>query len=1022
MAFLKLISKRLVAQRLLTLAVVVTMAFAIGVVVAGPVYTAGSERAILTGQLAQSDVSLKNLRLSAYSGPGFVEAAADREVRKIAQGLPSTGVLRQGESTQFIFTGEKGTNQTFLGFRDDAFRHLGYTGRAPVAVDQIAIPQELASTLGGIGSKVTLATGEHGARAVTLEVTALYRPPKDDEQFWFGDGTIFPQPGNPASPPTLPILTTASGFGWITQRLGVVAGQIHDWDVYLDLNGLSLSQIQALLPAIHASAGQLAGVPGVENVNAQTGLDTLTQLVAQQVGQAKAPIYLVVFQIAAVALAVLAGVASLALSNQSFELAVLKSRGFSRRQLLYAQFVQAGLSAVVALPLGLALGLVLARFGRSSHGPYVPGSSFPIDLGAAGVIAGVVAALVAVGLVVLVSLPHVSRTVIEERREASREGRSFLTRFPVELVIGPIGIFAYLEARSRGLGANVTTGSIDPLLLLAPTLLLFAASFAFLRLMAWGLRGADGLIGRIRRVAAFLAGRRLGRSAAMSFATALLLVLITGLLAISSSYRATILRSHQDQARQQLGADWQVQTDTQYQALAAMRRLTGPTTPIYSGAVDMTGGFGGSNAVVIGIDPATYQRGGWWRSDYANQPLPDLLAELRQPPAGYALPAGATELTARVLTPSSMPAGYRLVAMVERPDGTVVRGMDSTLRHGTATYRGTLTEGDRLLSLVIERPGLKIPPRSVSLTVDSLAAGGTPIDLSGWVPLRWLSSDAKITPAGPGGGIHLLIATGTGDSVGGVAPPTTPIPVLASSSVVSASGSTFDGLISGVQLRFTVVGTPSGFPSSPTNQPFVVLPEASLYEALLRVPEPSDGMNQVWAMGPDNPAPSIARAGITVDNVQSAARLEQAMSLNAQSLAIGMHFTASAGGMALVVIGVAASIFFGQRRRRFEFAALRALGTRRAQMIAALALEQAAMILIALGAAAALSYGLLRLMMPSLGPSITSTFPQPVLVFDWQALLAFAIAVGAAATISLVFSARALLAASVTSVLRGEVE
>ena len=53
------------------------------------------------------------------------------------------------------------------------------------------------------------------------------------------------------------------------------------------------------------------------------------------------PVYVVVFQIGAVALAVLVGVSSLALSRQSFELAVLRSRGFSRRKLLMAQAVQA---------------------------------------------------------------------------------------------------------------------------------------------------------------------------------------------------------------------------------------------------------------------------------------------------------------------------------------------------------------------------------------------------------------------------------------------------------------------------------------------------------------------------------------------------------------------------------------------------------------------------------------------------------------------------------------------------------
>ena len=72
-----------------------------------------------------------------------------------------------------------------------------------------------------------------------------------------------------------------------------------------------------------------------------TGLDTLITLVQQRVEDLHVPIFLVVFQIGAVALAILAGVGSLVLSRLSFELAVLRSRGFSAGKLLAAQGVQA---------------------------------------------------------------------------------------------------------------------------------------------------------------------------------------------------------------------------------------------------------------------------------------------------------------------------------------------------------------------------------------------------------------------------------------------------------------------------------------------------------------------------------------------------------------------------------------------------------------------------------------------------------------------------------------------------------
>ena len=45
-------------------------------------------------------------------------------------------------------------------------------------------------------------------------------------------------------------------------------------------------------------------------------------------------------------------------------------------------------------------------------------------------------------------MPYVSRTILEERRAASREDRPLLARVPVELFVIPLGIFAFLQLRT----------------------------------------------------------------------------------------------------------------------------------------------------------------------------------------------------------------------------------------------------------------------------------------------------------------------------------------------------------------------------------------------------------------------------------------------------------------------------------------------------------------------------------------------------------------------------------------------
>jgi ABC-type antimicrobial peptide transport system permease subunit len=141
-----------------------------------------------------------------------------------------------------------------------------------------------------------------------------------------------------------------------------------------------------------------------------------------------------------------------------------------------------------------------------------------------------------------------------------------------------------------------------------------------------------------------------------------------------------------------------------------------------------------------------------------------------------------------------------------------------------------------------------------------------------------------------------------------------------------------------------------------------------------------------------------------------------------QSLAVGMNFTAAAGGVCLVVIGVAAGLYFAQRRRDYEFAALRAMGTERRQIRRALVLEQGILLGFAVLAGFGLGYLLLQLVMPYVGTSLGVSYPPPVLVMDWTSLGVALAAILGATAIGLSLAVRTLMRSSVTGVLRGEAE
>jgi putative ABC transport system permease protein len=1009
MATLRFLLKRFAAQRLLGLAVVVTLGFTVGVLVAGPIYADAARGAISSSALAGAAVTVRNARYQVYGDPTFGYPDADAALTKGIEGLPVRRVVRQGLSTVRI--ANTGASAPLL-FRDGAETHLTFHGTPP-GPGQIALTTGAANAAGAAVGDVVTIEGPTGS-SLPLTVSGTFELPGAGDPFWFGSDAPFPPPD--ALQPA-PMLVDRSTMLYAQRTLGLTVQ--YSWDAYLNLDGLEFAALGQIPARIQQVADGVASAPGLASLHVSSGLGTLLDLVRQRVANLRIPILLVVFQIAAVALAVLAGVGALTLTRQTFELAVLHSRGFSRPTLLAAQGVQAVIAAAIAYPVGLAIGLGLAALAGRTNGRQLPGVRFPVHLNGTALLLGVVAAFAGAVILALLSVPVVNRTVLQERRAASREERPLLARIPVELIVLPVGIFAFIQLRSSvGPTGN---GTIDPLVMIAPTLLLFGASFLVLRLLLFALRRLDRRIGRTRRLPAYLAGRRLGRSPGTGFAAALLLLLSVGLLVLATSYRAIMLRNHADSAHTQVGGDWNVQATPPTQSLVALRRMPPGTTPVVRADPGLTKGSFSLPPSVLAIDPSTFAAGGWWRRDYAPTTISDILNRLRAPPLGYA-PGFAFR---RVTLGVSLPPGIRdlsITATAIDDGGKVVVAKPKPLhpRHQMVVLALPAPVA-RLMSITFQAVTGAVLPKSITVDLPSIQVERGSISPVTLEPLAWRGGTGTVRLDGASG-YRYTFSPGVANVVGGLRAPTEPLPALVSPDVLAQEGPDFTMALGGQQVPVHVVATASQFPTIVPNAPFIVVSAPALLQRQLAIPEEGLNVTEVWANTPHSPVDQLRAAGFVTGEVRSTASIEAILAQLPQSLAIGMNFTAAAGGLGLVVIGVAAGLYFAQRRRDYEFAALRAMGVTPAQIRRTLVLEQSLLLGFAIVAGLGLGYLLLRVMMPYVGSSLGVPFPTPVLVFDWTALGISLLAIAAASSVALLLSVRFLMRSSVTGVLRGEAE
>ena len=219
------------------------------------------------------------------------------------------------------------------------------------------------------------------------------------------------------------------------------------------------------------------------------------------------------------------------------------------------------------------------------------------------------------------------------------------------------------------------------------------------------------------------------------------------------------------------------------------------------------------------------------------------------------------------------------------------------------------------------------------------------------------------------------------------------------------------------------MATASQVPGTAQGAPTIVTSSPALLERQMAIPgTPALRVNQVWASADEGLRAELERSGFALQAVQASAPIEGMLSQLPKSLAMGMNATAAVAGLGLVAIGLAVGTFFAQRRRDYEFAALRAMGTTPRSIRRTLVLEQTTLLGFALLAGIALGYAMLELVMPIVGDTLGVAFPPPLLVVDWRGLAVAVIIIGLVTAVALALALRALLRSSVTGVLRGEAE
>ncbi len=347
-------------------------------------------------------------------------------------------------------------------------------------------------------------------------------------------------------------------------------------------------------------------------------------------------------------------VAGLFVGQQHGEMAILRSRGASRLQVVWILLLQGILLAGVALVVGVFLGEWLAHaIGQTRSFLDFTGAS-RLRVGLTPTILG--QGLVGLSVILLAQflvpiLSHAEATIVTYKLERARAVRApWWQRYWLDALLLLPAAYGLYQLQQQSRAALAATAAApdplqNPLLLLTPALCIFAAGLFTLRLVPQLMGLASWLLRPTKSVGLLMAARYLARTPAFYSAPLILLVLTLGLSAFTASLAQTLNNQLHKQLYYQTGADlrltetgttfnentpnpvWTFRPVDEHLGLPGVRAATrvGRYAATASVAAEMT---------FMGLDRLTFPNVAYWQRDFASQSLGALLNGLGADPAG----------------------------------------------------------------------------------------------------------------------------------------------------------------------------------------------------------------------------------------------------------------------------------------------------------------------------------------------------------------------------------------------------
>jgi putative ABC transport system permease protein len=664
-------ARRVWNHRLLMLCLLVGLVVAVGILSSIPLYADAVQHRLMQGELTEAGThrppfSFLWRYIGAWNGNidrDQYQPLDEYLSRQSADtiGLPLSTLVRHAQTDKLrlfpaaeaqSFTGREPLLWMTMGFISGLEDHIqlveGEFPReaAPGADVEVLVSQTLADQLGvQVGERyILLGQGSKGAR-IPVKIVGVWRATNPSEPFWFYQPQSFDEV----------LLSSEAAFtaqvmpSFEKPLASVVWYQVFDGD------RVRTADVPRLLDGVTTVEARVTALLN------NTTLDASPVAALRTYSEAARTLTLVltIFSVPVLLLVsfFIGQIAAMVVQRGQGEIALLRSRGTTRAQVLFIHFLEGLLIGGLGLLIGLAAGAALAQWMgrmRSFLDPSLTnGRALLIVFSPQALWYGLIGVGLAIAAMLIPALGASRHTIVTFRWSQARSLRKpFWQRYYLDGLLLIPTIYGWYLLRQQGSVALAGQGGnpfFNPLLFLVPALFCFSLALLFMRFFPLVLRFCAWLADRLPGITALLTLRQVARSTGQYTGPLLLLTITLSLAAFTASMAATLDHHLIDQSYYQVGADinlselGQDTTEQQQTTLPGQQpavqtkkedeprwlfvpvsehlRVNGVNAAARVGDYSVTSNIGGRQQTgrLLGIDRAEFPAVAFFRGDFAQR-------------------------------------------------------------------------------------------------------------------------------------------------------------------------------------------------------------------------------------------------------------------------------------------------------------------------------------------------------------------------------------------------------------------